>query len=67
MIADETIVDPGGNVEIEFMASAALKRQGGLFYILNAGLQLRHAISTQAAKKRLLEKHAIAPSAARLC
>jgi hypothetical protein len=33
----------------------------------NAGLQLRRAISIQADGKRLLEKHAIAPSAARLC
>jgi hypothetical protein len=33
----------------------------------NAGLQLRRAISIQAEGKRLLEKHAIAPSAARLC
>jgi len=33
----------------------------------NAGLQLRRAISIQAERKRLLEKHAIAPSAARLC
>jgi hypothetical protein len=34
---------------------------------INAGLQLRRAISIQAEGKRLLEKHAIAPSAARLC
>jgi hypothetical protein len=33
----------------------------------NGGLQLRRAISIQIAKERLLEKHAIAPSAARLC
>jgi hypothetical protein len=33
----------------------------------NAGLQLRRAIGIQAEGKRLLEKHAIAPSAARLC
>jgi hypothetical protein len=33
----------------------------------NAGLQLRRAISIQAEGTRLLEKHAIAPSAARLC
>ena len=33
----------------------------------NDGLQLRRAISIQAARKRLLEKHAIAPSAARRC
>jgi len=33
----------------------------------NAGLQLRRAISIQAEGKSLLEKHAIAPSAARLC
>jgi len=33
----------------------------------NAGLQLRRAISIQAEGKRLLEKHAIAPSAPRLC
>jgi hypothetical protein len=33
----------------------------------NAGLQLRRAISIQAEGKRLLEKHAIAPSAASLC
>jgi hypothetical protein len=33
----------------------------------NAGLQLRRAISIQAEGKKLLEKHAIAPSAARLC
>jgi len=33
----------------------------------NGGLQLRRAISIQAEGKELLEKHAIAPSAARLC
>src|SRR6267142_2150843 len=33
----------------------------------NAGLQLRRAISIQAEGTKLLEKHAIAPSAARLC
>jgi hypothetical protein len=33
----------------------------------NDGLQLRRAISIQVGGKRLLEKHAIAPSAARLC
>jgi len=33
----------------------------------NASLQLRRAISIQAEGKKLLEKHAIAPSAARLC
>jgi hypothetical protein len=33
----------------------------------NDGLQLRRAISIQAEGTRLLEKHAIAPSAARLC
>jgi len=33
----------------------------------NAGLQLRRAISTQPEGTKLLEKHAIAPSAARLC
>src|SRR5687767_2413977 len=33
----------------------------------NAGLQLRRAISIQAEAIRLLEKHAVAPSAARLC
>src|SRR5687767_5059293 len=33
----------------------------------NVGLQLRRAISIQAEGIRLLEKHAIAPSAARLC
>jgi hypothetical protein len=33
----------------------------------NAALQLRRAISIQAEGKKLLEKHAIAPSAARLC
>jgi hypothetical protein len=33
----------------------------------NAGLQLRRAISLQAEGIRLLEKHAIAQSAARLC
>jgi hypothetical protein len=33
----------------------------------NDGLQLRRAISIQAEGKTLLEKHAIAPSAARLC
>ena len=33
----------------------------------NAGLQLRRAISTQFAGEELLEKRAIAPSAARLC
>jgi hypothetical protein len=35
--------------------------------VSNDGLQLRRAISTQAEGKRLLEKHDIAPSAARLC
>jgi hypothetical protein len=33
----------------------------------NDGLQLRRAISIQAEGKKLLEKHPIAPSAARLC
>jgi hypothetical protein len=33
----------------------------------NDGLQLRRAISIRAEGKRLLEKHATAPSAARLC
>jgi hypothetical protein len=33
----------------------------------NGGLQLRRAISIRAEGKKLLEKHAIAPSAARLC
>jgi hypothetical protein len=33
----------------------------------NAGLQLRRASSIQAEGIRLLKKHAIAPSAARLC
>jgi len=33
----------------------------------NDGLQLRRAISIQANGKRLLKKHAVAPSAARLC
>jgi hypothetical protein len=33
----------------------------------NDGLQLRRAISIQAEGTKLLEKHAIAPSAARLC
>lgn len=33
----------------------------------NAGLQLQRAISIQAEEKKLLKKHAIAPSAARLC
>jgi len=33
----------------------------------NASLQLRRAISIQAEGKKLLEKHAVAPSAARLC
>jgi hypothetical protein len=33
----------------------------------NGGLQLRRAISIQAEGTRLLEKDAIAPSAARLC
>ena len=33
----------------------------------NDGLQLLRAISIQADGKKLLEKHAIAPSAARLC
>jgi hypothetical protein len=33
----------------------------------NAGRQLRRAISIQAEGTRLLEKHAVAPSAARLC
>ena len=33
----------------------------------NAGLQLRRAITIQADGKRLLEKNAVAQSAARLC
>jgi hypothetical protein len=33
----------------------------------NAGLQLRRESSIQAEGKKLLEKHAIAPSDARLC
>ena len=33
----------------------------------NDGLQLRRAISIQAQEKKLVGKHAIAPSAARLC
>jgi len=33
----------------------------------NAGLQLRRAISIQAEGKKLLKKHAVAPSTARLC
>jgi len=33
----------------------------------NAGLQLRRAISIRPEGKSLLEKHAVAPSAARLC
>jgi hypothetical protein len=33
----------------------------------NDGLQLRRAISIQAEETKLLEKHAIAPAAARLC
>jgi hypothetical protein len=33
----------------------------------NDGLQLRRAISIQAEGKKLLEKNAIAPSAAKLC
>jgi len=33
----------------------------------NAGYQLRRAIGIRAEGKRLLEKHVIAPSAARLC
>jgi hypothetical protein len=33
----------------------------------NDGLQLRRAISIQAEGTRLLEKHDVAPSAARLC
>ncbi|MFN2515228.1 MAG: hypothetical protein ABR556_03345 [Pyrinomonadaceae bacterium] len=33
----------------------------------NAGLQLRRAISIRADGIKLLENHAIAPSAARLC
>jgi hypothetical protein len=33
----------------------------------NAGLQLRRAITIQAERKTLVEKHAIAPSAARPC
>ena len=33
----------------------------------NAGLQLRRAISIQSEGKRLLEKHAVAPSAAIAC
>jgi hypothetical protein len=35
--------------------------------LANDGLQLRRAITIQAEGMRLLEKHAIAPSAARLC
>jgi hypothetical protein len=35
--------------------------------LANDGLQLRRAISIQAEGQRLLEKHAVAPSAARLC
>jgi hypothetical protein len=38
-----------------------------LYETSNAGLQLRRAISIRAEGKNLLEKHAIAPSAARLC
>ncbi len=34
---------------------------------ITAGLQLRRAINIQAEGIRLLEKHATAPSAARLC
>jgi hypothetical protein len=33
----------------------------------NDGLQLRRAISIEAEGMKLLEKHAVAPSAARLC
>jgi hypothetical protein len=33
----------------------------------NGGLQLRRAISIQVEGKQLLENHAIAPAAARLC
>jgi hypothetical protein len=45
-------------------------QQVGVFFLLTRfidGLQLRRAISIQAEGTRLLEKHAIAPSAARLC
>jgi len=35
--------------------------------LANGGLQLRRAISIQAEGKKLLGKHAVAPSAARLC
>jgi hypothetical protein len=35
--------------------------------VSNAALQLLYAISIQAEGTKLLEKHAIAPSAARLC
>jgi hypothetical protein len=41
-----------------------------LFFLLTRfldGLQLRRAISTQAEGKKLFDKHAFAPSAARLC
>jgi hypothetical protein len=38
------------------------------FYeVHNGGLQLRRAISIQAEETMLLEEHAIAPLAARLC
>jgi hypothetical protein len=33
----------------------------------NVGLQLRRAISINPRSKKLFEKHAVAPSAARLC
>ena len=41
MIADETIVDPRAAVDVAFVASAALKWLGDLFYILNARVHLQ--------------------------
>jgi hypothetical protein len=50
-------------IEVVFVDSAAHADST----MHNGGLQLRRAISIQAEGTRLLEKHAIAPSAARLC
>jgi hypothetical protein len=53
-------------------ATVAIKSRAGLLCSQkakrdNAALQLRRAISIQAGGKRLLEKHAIASSAASAC
>jgi hypothetical protein len=41
MIGDEAIVDPRATVEVVSLASGALNRIEGLFYILNAGVHLQ--------------------------